>query len=148
MKRQPQGEALLAHAARRHEALKAALSLHFLPLPLSSSRRLGRSNAELGKEEFVNPPFLSSDVRNHRLKKGEKPSGITAFVRKAIHENRKGKDVVMVLPLDRWMMRLIEAGARIESLGNLKWKAIEGGESSSGMPVGLFILKRRTCTKG
>ena len=50
-----------------------------------------------GRSNWVNPPFWS---------------GITGWVRKAIAEQEKGKDSVLILPLDNWVKLLLEAGLR------------------------------------
>lgn len=69
-------------------------------------------------------------------------SGITAWVRKAIEENKKGKTVVTILPLDNWVRLFIEAGAEIRSLGSHDWVNPETGDQrKSSRPSFLFILK-------
>lgn len=40
---------------------------------------------------------------------------MTAWVRKAIEENKKGKRVVMVYPLDKCILMLLEAGAKVRA---------------------------------
>ena len=46
---------------------------------------------EWGQRNYVNPPFSKDDVMGGR--------GATAFVRKAIEQQRKGKLSVIVLPV-------------------------------------------------
>lgn len=70
-----------------------------------------------GKSTYVNPPFY----------------GPTAWVRKAIHENKKGKTVVFVFPTDKWIHYLLKAGAELRSLGDVKWCAIEDGKPGKGI---------------
>jgi hypothetical protein len=95
-----------------------------------------------GKRNCVNPPFGVRDVRNHRREKGERRPGITAFVRKSICEYKKGKDVVLALPLDKWIWELYEAGAKIERR-RIDWIAIEDRTARSSMPCALFILQHK-----
>jgi hypothetical protein len=58
--------------------------------------------------------------------------GPTAWARKAIEESKKGKRVVMVYPIDKWVLMLIEAGAVVTNLGDVKWCATEDGTPGKG----------------
>ena len=71
-----------------------------------------------------------------------KKKGATAWVRKAIEENRKGKRVVLVYPIDKWILMLLAAGARVENLGDIKWLATEDGTpgKGTGRHIAAFIL--------
>lgn len=73
---------------------------------------------EWGRSTYVNPPFGSI------IHEGKK-KGPTAWARKAIAEHKKGKDVVLVFPTDKWIHYLIEAGAELRSLGDVRWCATE-----------------------
>lgn len=87
-----------------------------------------------GKRTYVNPPFY----------------GPTAWVRKAIAEQEKGKDVVFVFPTDKWIHYLLKAGAEMRSLGDVKWCAIEDGKPGKGIGryTMAFILRgKKRCTK-
>ena len=53
-----------------------------------------------GQSNYVNPPFGS--IMHEGKKKGP-----TAWARKAIKEHEKGKDVVLVYPIDKWIHYLI-----------------------------------------
>ncbi len=90
---------------------------------------------EWGASTYVNPPFGS--IHHNGKKKGP-----TAWARKAIEENKKGKRIVMVYPLDKWMLMLMKAGARIENLGDVKWCATEDGSEGkgTGWHIAMFIL--------
>ena len=90
---------------------------------------------EWGVSTYVNPPFGAI------LHKGKK-IGPTAWARKALLEARKGKRVVLVYPLDKWVLMLIEAGAKIKNLGDVKWCALEDGSRGKGIGkhVACFIL--------
>ena len=88
-----------------------------------------------GQSTYVNPPFGS--IIHDGKKKGP-----TAWARKAISEAKKGKQVVMVYPIDKWVLMLIQAGAKIENLGDVKWCATEDGAegNGTGRHIAMFIL--------
>jgi hypothetical protein len=90
---------------------------------------------EWGQSNYVNPPF-GSIIHNGRKK------GQTAWVRKAIAEYQKGKKIVMVYPLDKWVLMMIEAGAEIRNLRDVKWLATEDGSAGkgTGRHIACFIL--------
>lgn len=68
---------------------------------------------------------------------------MTAWVRKAIEENKKGKRVVIVFPVDKWLLMLVEAGAKISNLGDVKWVATEDGSpgNGTGRHIAQFVLE-------
>ena len=88
-----------------------------------------------GRSTYVNPPFGS--IIHDGKKKGP-----TAWARKAIKESQLGKMVVMVYPIDKWVLMLLEAGAKVENLGDVRWCAIEDGEpgKGTGRHIAMFIL--------
>lgn len=89
--------------------------------------------AEWGSATYVNPPFgaiIGSDG---------KKKGPTAWARKAIEENKKGKTVVLVFPTDKWIHYLIKAGAELRSLGDVQWEAIED-RSTPRNGIGRFTM--------
>jgi hypothetical protein len=63
--------------------------------------------------------------------------------RKAITESQKGKTVVLVYPLDKWILMLLAAGAEVRNLGDVKWRAIEDGQpgKGTGRHIACFILR-------
>jgi hypothetical protein len=69
--------------------------------------------------------------------------GVTAWARKAIEENKKGNRVVMVFPLDKWILMLIAAGAKVNNLGDVKWCATEDGSrgKGTGRHIAMFVLE-------
>jgi hypothetical protein len=89
---------------------------------------------EWGKSNWVNPPFRASDGQNGK--------GPTAFVKKAIEENKKGKNVVFIINTNSFINLLIEAGAEMRSMGRVKWldgKTKQPWKSPSCTT--LFVLK-------
>jgi len=97
---------------------------------------------EWGKSTYVNPPF-GSIIHQGLNDKKPKKKGMTAWVRKAIEENKKGKRVIMVYPIDKWVLMMIAAGAEIRNLGDVKWHAIEDGKpgKGTGRHIACFILQ-------
>jgi hypothetical protein len=91
---------------------------------------------EWGYSTYVNPPFGSI------IHMGKK-KGATAWVRKAIEENKKGKRVVLVYPIDKWVLMMLAAGAKVENLGDVKWCAIEDGSAGNGTGrhIAMFVLE-------
>lgn len=90
---------------------------------------------EWGNSTYVNPPFGS--IMHEGKKKGP-----TAWARKAITEFKKGKRVVMVYPIDKWVLMLLQHCAEVRNLKDVKWCAIEDGSSGPGIGrhVACFIL--------
>lgn len=88
-----------------------------------------------GKSNYVNPPFGSI------IHQGKK-KGPTAWARKAIKEFHEGKRVVLVYPVDKWLLMLLEAGATVRNLGDVKWLATEDGSigKGSGRHIACFVL--------
>jgi len=92
-----------------------------------------------GQCTYVNPPFGS-------IMHAGKRKGPTAWVRKAIAEHEKGKDVVLVYPIDKWVLMLLAAGAEVRNLGDVKWCATEDGTpgKGTGRHIACFILKNNS----
>ena len=71
---------------------------------------------------------------------------MTAWVRKALLEQSKGRRVIMVYPLDKWVLMLIRAcfgpSSNIRNLGDVKWVATEDGSvgKGTGRHIACFIL--------
>lgn len=99
-----------------------------------------------GERIYVNPPFGSIAPPSGKGRK----LGPTAWVRKAIAESRKGKLVVLVYPVDKWLLMLTKAilgdHAEIRNLGDVKWKATEDGSTGkgTGRHIACFILRPQT----
>ena len=92
---------------------------------------------EWGTSNYVNPPFRKKDAMNGH--------GPTAFVRKAIEENKKGKQSVLIIPIQSYVNLLLEAGAEMRSMGRVKWiDGISGKACTGPSSVSLFILRGKT----
>lgn len=106
------------------------------PCPYPLPDRFNGLAEEWGQSSFVNPPFGSVIIDG-------KKKGPTAWARKAIIENAKGKRVVLVYPIDKWILMLIEAGAVVRNLKDVKWCATEDGTPGEGIGrhTACFILE-------
>lgn len=110
--------------------LNAEFNFNFDPCPCPKPPEYNGLTVEWGSSSYVNPPFRSKD------------GSPTAFVRKAIEENRKGKQVVLVLPAQSYVNLLLEAGAELRSLGRVRWiSAVDGSECKSPSPITMFVLR-------
>ncbi len=91
--------------------------------------------SEWGRSTYVNPPFGS--IMHEGKKKGP-----TAWARKAIAEFKKGKRVVMVYPIDKWVLMLLEHATEVRNLRDVKWCSIEDGQPGPGIGrhVACFVL--------
>ena len=83
--------------------------------------------ASWGRSNYVNPPF----------------KGPTAWVRKAIAENKEGKGVVFVFPIDKWIHLFLEAGAEVRNLRDVRWCSTKDGTpgKGTGRHIAAFILR-------
>jgi len=108
------------------EKLQMEFQFDFDPCPYPRPENFDGLTAEWGKSNYVNPPF----------------KGPTAWVRKALEEYKKGKRVVFVFPIDKWIHLMLEAGAEIRNLKDVKWHAIEDDKpgKGTGRHVACFVL--------
>lgn len=102
---------------------------------------------EWGQSNYVNPPFGSI------LHEGKK-KGPTAWVRKAILEWSKGKRVVLVYPIDKWVLMLLKVivgdHGHVRNLGDVKWLATEdlSAGKGTGRHIACFVLEPRDGSHG
>jgi hypothetical protein len=107
----------------------------FDPCPYPKPDDFDGLTAEWGSSNYVNPPFGT-------VMRDGKKIGITAWARKAIEEYRKGKKVVFVYPIDKWIHYFIAEGAEIRNLKDVKWHATEDGKPGKGTGrwIACFVL--------
>lgn len=123
-----------------YERLDAEFKFTFDPCPHPLPEGFDGLTCEWGDSNWVNPPF-GSIVHDGKKK------GPTAWVRKAILEWRKGKRVVLVYPVDKWLLMLVSAilgdDAQIRNLGDVKWLATEDRTAGkgTGRHIACFILE-------
>jgi hypothetical protein len=126
-------------------ALLAQLSAEFGPFdfdpcPYPKPDDFDGLTCEWGQRSYVNPPFGS--IMHMGKKKGP-----TAWVRKAIEEWQKGKLVVLVYPVDKWLLMLLKAilgeHGEVRNLGDVKWLATEDGSTGkgTGRHIACFVLR-------
>ena len=118
------------------EPLQAEFRFDFDPCPYPLPEGFDGLTCEWGKSNYVNPPFGSI------LHEGRK-KGPTAWARKAIAEAKKGKDVVLVYPIDKWVLMLLASGAEVRNLGDVRWLSTEDGKpgKGTGRHIACFIIK-------
>lgn len=116
--------------------LDAQYHFDFDPCPFPKPDDFNGLAVDWGRSSYVNPPFGSVMVDG-------KKKGPTAWARKAIEESRKGKGVVLVYPIDKWVLMLLAAGATVQNLGDVRWCATEDGTqgAGTGRHIALFHLK-------
>jgi hypothetical protein len=109
--------------------LQAGFDFDFDPCPYPRPLGFDGLEVEWGKSNYVNPPF----------------NGPTKWVRKAIAEYRKGKRIVFVFPIDKWIHLFLEAGAQLRNLGDVRWCATEDNKAGKGTGrwIAAFVLDGR-----
>jgi hypothetical protein len=114
----------------------------FDPCPYPVPEGFDGLTCEWGESNYVNPPFGSIMHQGPGDKKPKK-KGMTAWVRKAIAERDKGKRVVMVYPLDKWILMLLAAGAEVRNLRDVKWLDIHDRTpgKGTGRHIACFVLE-------
>jgi phage N-6-adenine-methyltransferase len=110
-----------------YKALDDEFHFDFDPCPYPRPEGFDGQEVEWGQSNYVNPPF----------------QGPTAWVRKAIAEQQNGKTVVLMFPLDKWVHRLLEAGAEVRNFKDVRWLSIEEGKAGrgNGRWTAAFILR-------
>ena len=113
----------------------------FDPCPFPKPEDFDGLTCEWGESNYVNPPFGSVMHQGPEDKKPKK-KGNTAWVRKAIIEYEKGKKVVLVFPLDKWVLMLLKVVSEVRNLGDVKWLATEDREAGkgTGRHIACFVL--------
>lgn len=115
--------------------LDAEFGFTFDPCPFPKAEDFDGLTCAWGASNYVNPPFGS--IVHQGKKKGP-----TAWARKAISEYQKGKRVVLVYPIDKWVLMLLEAGAQVRNLGDVRWLATEdlSAGKGTGRHIACFVL--------
>ena len=118
-----------------YASLDAEFGFDFDPAPYPLPKGFDGLTCDWGRSNYVNPPF-GSIVHQGRKK------GPTFWARKAIAEHVKGKTVVLVYPIDKWVLMLLKAGAEVRNLGDIRWLAIEDQSQGkgTGRHIAAFIL--------
>jgi hypothetical protein len=116
--------------------LDAQYRFDFDPCPHPKPDNFDGLTCEWGKSNYANIPFGAV------IHQGKK-KGATAWVHKAIVEHKKGKRVVLVYPVDKWLLMLLAAGAAVKNLGDVRWCATEDGSKGkgTGRHIACFVLE-------
>jgi hypothetical protein len=119
-----------------YETLNKEFKFDFDPCPFPKPDDFDGLEVDWKNSNYVNPPFGSI------IHKGKK-KGVTAWVRKALSENEKGKKVVLVYPIDKWVLMLLKAGAEVRNLGDVKWLSTEDKTpgKGTGRHIACFVLR-------
>ena len=118
------------------EQLDSEFSFDFDPCPYPLPDDFDGLTCDWGKSNYINPPF-GSIIHNGKKK------GVTAWVRKAIEENKKNNTCVIVYPIDKWILMLLAMKVEIRNLGDVRWCAIEDNSQGggTGRHIACFILR-------
>jgi hypothetical protein len=102
-----------------YEALDQEFHFTFDPCPFPRPEAYNSLTTNWGSVNYVNPPF--------RRKDGVDGQGPTAFVHKAIEQQKLGKASVLTLPVQSYVNLLLEAGAelRLGTQGKRLWSTSE-----------------------
>ncbi len=136
-----------------YAALDAEFHFDFDPCPYPKPVGFDGLTCEWGRSSYVNPPFGSIMHQGPGDKKPKK-KGPTAWIRKAITEYRKGKTVVLVFPVDKWVLMIVKEifgeQAKIRNLGDVRWLSIEDGTAGkgTGRHIAAFILDSKSRVSG
>lgn len=121
-------------------SIRAEFGEFFDPCPYPLPADFDGLTCEWGPVNYANIPFGSI------IHEGKK-KGPTAWMRKAIAEWQKGKTVVLVYPVDKWLLMMVKAifgeKADIRNLGDVRWHATEDGSQGkgTGRHIAMFILR-------
>lgn len=120
-----------------YQTLNVRFNFDFDPCPYPVPKGFDGLTCAWGRSNYVNPPF-GSIVHDGKKK------GATAWVRKAIEEHAKGKRVVLVYPVDKWVLMLLKAiGCQVRNLGDVRWLSTEDSKpgKGTGRHIACFILE-------
>ena len=110
-----------------YNSLNKEFNFKFDPCPNPKPKEFDGLKVDWKNSNWVNPPFWA---------------GITAWVRKAIEEQKKDKTSVLILPLDNWVKLLVESGAEIRVVGFHDWiHTKDGTRRKAPRPSFLFVLR-------
>jgi len=120
------------------DKLNQEFEFDFDPCPYPKPDDFDGLEAEWGESNYVNPPFGGYKDRNSNKKYGP-----TAWAKKAVKELLKGKRIVIVYPVDKWILMLLENGAKVCNLKDIHWYSTEDylPGPGTGRHVACFILE-------
>ena len=117
-----------------YKSLHKEFNFDFDPCPCPKPENYDSIELDWKNMNYVNPIFRRKDS-DHKY-------GPTAFARKAIAEQKKGRSSFLTLPTQSYVNLLLEAGAKLRSLGRVKWLEVDTKETiKSPSPITGFFLK-------
>lgn len=124
-----------------YDELNREFNFDFDPCPYPKPDDFDGLTCPWGKSNYLNPPFGSIMHQGPSDKKPKK-KGPTAWARKAIEEYKQGKKVVMVFPLDKWVLMLLEYASEVRNLKDVRWHATEDNLPGKGLGrhIACFVL--------
>ena len=126
-----------------YERLNAEFDFDFDPCPFPRPEGFDGLTCDWGQRNYVNPPF-GSIMHKGPNDKNPKKKGPTAWMRKAIEEQAKGKLSVVVYPVDKWVLMMLKAtnAVQVRNLGDVRWCATEDGSvgKGTGRHIAAFVL--------
>lgn len=129
--------------AKLYAELDTEFHFTFDPCPWPKPDDFDGLTCEWGERNYVNPPFGSIMHQGPGDRKPKK-KGPTAWMRKAIEEQAKGRLSVVVYPLDKWELMMLKACGcdHVRNLGDVRWLCIEDGTpgKGTGRHIAAFIL--------
>lgn len=135
-----------------YESLDNEFHFDFDPCPCPRPANYNSLNIDWKNMNFVNPIFRQKDSRCEGQFKNfddtlhkrsiKELKGPTAYVRKAIAEQKKGNSSFLTLPTQSYVNLLLEAGAKLRSLGRVKWLEVNTKEAwKTPSPITGFFLE-------
>lgn len=124
-----------------YSSLNSEFDFDFDPCPFPKPEDFDGLTCNWGKSNYVNPPFGSILHQGPGDKKPKK-KGPTAWARKCIEEYKKGNKSVMVFPIDKWVLMMVEYACEIRNLRDVQWIATEDGSRGKGLGrhIACFVL--------
>jgi hypothetical protein len=112
-----------------YDELNKEFNFDYDPCPYPKPDNYDGLEADWGQSNYVNPPF--------------KGSSFAKWARKAVMENKKGKLVFMVLPIQTWIYELLSYGFEFRPMGRVKWCNVEyiNDRSAAQYPIAGIILR-------
>ena len=116
-----------------YEKLDNEFHFDFDPCPYPKPEGYNSLYLPWGNMNYCNPPFRKTDGNT---------DGPTAFVRKAIAEQKVGRSSVLLIPAQSYINLLLDAGAELRSAGRTRFLEVETHEPLKGpSPTILAILR-------
>lgn len=119
-----------------YAALNKEFQFDFDPCPWPLPQGFCGLTQDWGSSNYVNPPF-GSIIHTDGKKKGP-----TAWARKAIAEFQKGNRVVLVHPVDKWVLMLLKHAKEVRNLGDVRWHSTQENKPGPGIGrhIACFVL--------